>query len=232
MKVGILADIHANLAALRVTLDAAEREGVEQLFVLGDIVGYYYWPAECLELLNRWPVKYVVGNHEMMLADARDDEAARNAIRRKYGSGIDVALANLGEADTDRLAGFPRTIAAAVDGHRARLCHGSPWDTDVYLYPDASPEARVSMAAGGEEFVFYGHTHYPVCWRVGDTVVANPGSVGQPRNRAPGAHWLLWDVGSGELAPRIQDYDPEPVIRECRMRDPEMQYLASVLTRT
>ena len=120
--------------------------------------------------------------------------------------------------------------------HRAQrnvlMCHGSPWDGDAYVYPDAPVDVRRRMVDDGCDIVFFGHSHYPVCWdKVGSRVV-NPGSVGQPRNRRPGAHWALWDTEADEIELRCEAYDPEPVIAACRHHDPDIPYLRDVLTRT
>ena len=230
MKVAVLADIHANLPALQVTLAAAQGRGAERLLIAGDVVGYYYWAAECLDLLAAWPNDMVVGNHEDMLRAGVDNASVLPAIRRRYGSGIDVALATLGSR-LGTLLDQPRASRLDIDGHDVLLCHGSPADTDQYVYPDAPEAVRRTMAAGGAEFVFFGHTHYPVRWQVGRTVVANPGSVGQPRNRQPGAHWLLWDTTAATLESHCESYDTDIVSRECGARDPGNPYLATVLTR-
>ncbi len=55
MKIGVLSDIHGNHYALKAVLEEARRCGVEYLFILGDLVGYYYYPDEVLKLLEGWP---------------------------------------------------------------------------------------------------------------------------------------------------------------------------------
>ena len=231
MKIGVLADIHANLPALRATLSAARTAGVERLLIAGDLVGYYYWPAECFDLLAGWPHDMVVGNHEEMLRAVVDDVSALPPIRLRYGSGINVARETLGARIAPLLA-RPSTTRLTIDGREVLLCHGSPSDTDQYVYPDAPESVRREMAVTGAEFVFFGHTHYPVQWQIGYTVVANPGSVGQPRDRRPGAQWLLWDTTAATMVHRREPYDIDRVVRECAARDPGNPYLAAVLTRS
>jgi len=68
--------------------------------------------------------------------------------------------------------------------------------------------------------------------RVGQSRLINPGSVGQPRNRQPGAAWAILDTEDGMVEMRIEDYDMSELLRECRLRHPDLPYLAEVLMRS
>ncbi|HYD79821.1 MAG TPA: metallophosphoesterase family protein [Paucimonas sp.] len=232
MRVAILGDIHGNASALRAVLDAAEREGVEMLLVTGDLVGYYFEPAEVLALLEPWPRRMVRGNHEAMLAQARRDPGRLAAIEAKYGSGIRAALEQLSAAQLDALENLPHPESVAIAGRGILLCHGAPWDLDCYVYPDAPQDTLLRCARTDEEIVAMGHTHYPMLRRLDGRILLNPGSVGQPRDRLPGACWALLDAGSGEIGLRREGYDIETTANEARRRHPELPYLADVLTRT
>jgi putative phosphoesterase len=230
MKVGLLADIHANAHALRVVLDVAAALGVETFLVAGDLVGYYYEPAQVLDMLDArlwWGVR---GNHEDMLLDwlAGDD---RDAIRDRYGSGLSVAAETLTRRQLGRLASLPRTLSVALGGKRGFVCHGTPHCTDAYVYPDAADHVIADLAVAGHDLVVFGHSHYPVTWEIGETLIVNPGSVGQPRNRVPGAHWAFWDTEMHAVEHRVEPYDVSPVVEMCRRRDLRLSYLADVLTR-
>ena len=63
MKRAIISDIHANLAAFEAVLRDIEVERVDQVFCLGDIIGYGPDPRACLELARSFPVN-LRGNHE------------------------------------------------------------------------------------------------------------------------------------------------------------------------
>jgi len=232
MRIGILSDIHGNIDALRAVLDAASRSFIDRLFVLGDVVGYYYQPALCLDLLDEWDTVWICGNHEVMLEQARRDPEAGSRIKSLFGSGIEVALNTLPGHRLDWLSNLPETTCVDVKDKRTLLCHGSPWCVDEYVYPDVADTVRDKIAAQGFDFVFMGHTHHPFIWSVANCQIANPGSVGQPRNRQPGAHWLIWDTAAARLIPRSEPYDATALFSECEWRDPDRAYLRDVLTRT
>lgn len=231
MKLALLGDIHGNDYALRSVLAAASSFGADELFITGDLVGYYFGPREVLELLQPWCRHVVRGNHEDMLNAARSDPGLLAQVDARYGTGLRAALEQLSEKQIDELCGLPHPLELEIDGCRILLCHGAPWDNDHYVYPDAQPELLERCAVREFDLVVLGHTHYPMQCRVGDTLVVNPGSVGQPRNRQPGAHWALFDTDTRNLEFHCEQYDSSGLVQECQKRHPELPYLAEVLIR-
>jgi putative phosphoesterase len=231
MKLALLGDIHGNAWALRSVLAAASSLGAESLLITGDMVGYYFAPKEVLEMLQPWHRHAVRGNHEDMLRTARNDPAFLEDVDARYGNGLRVALEQLSASQIDELCGLPHPLELEIGGCRILLCHGAPWDNDCYVYPDAQPELLERCAVQQYDLVVQGHTHYPMQHRIVGTLVVNPGSVGQPRNRQPGAHWALFDTDTRNLEFHYEQYDSSQLVRECRQRHPEMPYLAEVLTR-
>lgn len=232
MIVGLLGDVHGNDLALEVVLRAAQRMNVEKLLITGDLVGYYFAPQRVLELLSALDVFVVRGNHEDMLQAARIDPSLMSAHERQYGSGLRVAMEVLSETQLDLLASLPRTLDLVLGSRRILLCHGAPWDTDQYVYPDASEALLSRCALPGFDFVVMGHTHYPMIKKIGETTLVNPGSVGQPRHRHPGACWATLDTEMGDVELRNESYDVQLLVAEAQRRHPEMPYLAEVLSRT
>lgn len=229
MKIALLGDVHGNHLALSAVLTAARREGADRLLVTGDLVGYYFWPSEVLQLLEPWDKVVVRGNHEDLLARGRREPEFLGSLERKYGSGTRVALDTLSSSQLDWLERLPHPQEIETDGQRILLCHGAPWDVDQYVYPDANPELLARVAESNHDWVVLGHTHYPMAHRIGSTSIVNPGSVGQPRNRQQGAHWALLDTASRQLSLRSEPYDCNSIVSEAQRRHPDMPYLAKVL---
>ena len=214
MKVALLGDIHGNHYALKAVLDAARQQGAERLLLTGDIVGYYFWPKEVLELLAPWDSAMVCGNHETMLMEARRNSDFISKVDGTYGTGLRIAIEQLDSRQLDMLCGLPHPLNLAVENCTILLCHGSPWDIGQYVYSDSPPEMLNSCAAREFDLVVMGHTHYPMWKQIGRTLLVNPGSVGQPRNRKPGAHWALFDTESRKLRMCFDAYCAAPLIAE------------------
>lgn len=229
MRIALLGDIHGNSFALAAVLDAARAARVEKLLITGDFVGYYFWSREVMDMLGDWDIAAVRGNHEDMLVEALGAPAVLEKINAAYGSGLKVAIETLTLVQLDWLCQLPHPRSFKFDGRSLLLCHGSPWDVNQYVYPDAKNDLLESCAEPSYDWVVMGHTHYPTVERVGKTVLVNPGSVGQPRNRIPAAHWALLDTASQELSLMTAPYDVTPVVALATKRHPELPYLGNVL---
>ncbi len=230
MKIGLISDVHGNASALDAVLDSARKQDVRRLFCAGDFVGYYYEPRRCLELLANWDVECIRGNHEDMLFRLIADPTLDKDIRKKYGSGLSMAANQLAPDQLRYLAELPAQMTLKIQNGTLLLCHGSPWDTNQYIYPDADDEALSKCAEGGSDFVVLGHTHYQMVARCGHSLIVNPGSVGQPRGKRRGAaHWMILDDESGECVHQETNYDSSEVIAQARKYDPAVPYLSDIL---
>lgn len=227
MKVALLADIHGNMHALRVVIEAASNENVELYLIVGDFVGYYYQTAQILKQLEKIDYIAVRGNHEDLYRRWINEPNCRSEIKQKYGSSFCMCQ-NL---DLDKIINLPKQKQLIVANKNVLLCHGSPWDHDEYLYPDAKPEIIERLFSYHADIVVFGHTHYPVVWKKVGNIVVNPGSVGQPRDYKPGACWALWNTDLHTVELRREQYDTSELISECKKYDPELEYLQDVLLR-
>lgn len=231
-RIAILGDIHGNIDALDAVLAAIRKEGVSLILNTGDMVGYYYHPKRVLERLSEWPCITVRGNHEDMYNLACEDGDALSDITKEYGHGIAEALGQFTETDRKWIEALPSSTSFDADDLKITLAHGTPWSTDAYVYPDAELEkVEDILKHDNSDVVVLGHTHYQHLWEFGGRAVVNPGSVGQPRDRKPGAAWALLDTATKRIELRREDYDMSSVIDQANSRDPSLSYLRKVLTR-
>ena len=228
----MLGDIHGNAQALKNVLVAAGKQQVEALLISGDLVGYYFRPLEVLKLLEPWSKYLVRGNHEDMLSVARSNPSFLTKVNARYGSGLHAAIEQLSGLQLDELCALPHPTKIEIEKYKILLCHGSPWSTEEYIYPDSDKNLLKRCSNTGFDVIVHGHTHYPAKHVVGKTLLVNPGSVGQPRNRQPGAHWAIFDAKTGNVQFRCEVYDPTQIMKECAEKNPELPYLAEMLIRT
>jgi len=204
MRLAVLSDIHANLAALDAVRD--DLPAVDEVWVLGDIVGYGPQPNEVIRRLQELGARAVTGNHD----------------------GAAIGVVDASWFNPDAAAAIAWTVTVLDDNARAYLAalpeirsdgeltavHGSPrgpiWEyiTDVEI-------AAANLDAFQTRHCLYGHTHLPLVYRQDGkrmTVVPairaapitldarrsliNPGSVGQPRDGNPDASYLVLDTES------------------------------------
>ena len=233
MKVVLISDIHGNAHALKAIIKAISKIEFEMVICCGDYVGYYYEPDLVLSMLDKLNWTGVGGNHESMLNDWVNHRNRSN-ILSKYGSGIFFAEKKLSKLQINRLIQMPATRMLTLDNKKILICHGSPNDRDYYLYPDSTKKVVKEIFNYKPEFdiMVCGHTHYPAIWHSGNRMIINPGSVGQTRDRIPGACWALLDTQACKVEFFRERYNFDSLIKMCKKNDLSLKYLAEVLVRT
>ena len=228
MRVAIISDVHSNLEALRAVLADADDRRVDGLWCLGDIVGYGPEPSECLAIVRERASLCLSGNHDLGTVGALSLEefnayaAAANAWTGEL----------LSDAERQWLGGLPTKL---VSGD-VTLAHGTPRDP-VWEYLLSVPVAMATFEYFSTRLCFVGHSHVPVVTtepeegercvlyefpkeplELGDKrLIANPGSVGQPRDRDPRSSYLIYDRDADILEHRRVSYDIEAT--QGRMRE-------------
>jgi len=229
MKVAILADIHANASALKAVLNAVDKEGIKRIYVAGDLIDYYYDAAEVLKMLASYEVTYVRGNHENMLKSYRNHSDSFQ--KTKYGSGLKIACQNLTEFQLNWLENLSHPLNFKEFDKNVLLSHGSPWDIDTYIYPDADQLVKDKVFSYQADITIMGHSHYAFVWTNAEQIAVNPGSVGQQRDRSLGACWAIWNIKKHCIELRRESYDIRVVEKQVEYFDPDITYLKSILTR-
>ena len=167
MRIGAISDIHSNVEALDAALAALVGE-VDEIWCAGDIVLQYRFSNEATKRLRDVGAVAVQGNHDMVLVSAAGADARRRA-----------------DVDDDAvrwLADLPLRHEVTVDGCRVLMVHGSPWAPHGD-YVRAHDDRWHLVDELGADIVITGHTHEPMVATFGTTLVVNPGSVGEPRQR-------------------------------------------------
>jgi putative phosphoesterase len=231
MLIGILSDIHGNSFALESVLKEARQAGVEKLFILGDLVGYFYYPEKVYQLLEDWDKYIIRGNHEDMFLDVIAGRLDAETVRKKYGSSLAHSIKVLPQEIKTEIGGYERSATIIVDGLSIMLAHGAPWDTNQYIYPDAARETLSRCDMPGVDYVFVGHTHYPFIFHGKSSILINPGSVGQSRAKGGVACWGVLNTENGVYIQKYTQYDTRELKSICEAADPDITYLTKILDR-
>lgn len=186
MRVGLLSDAHGNPVGLAACLTALDRLGVQQLYFLGDAVGYFPGDREVLELLSRRSVVCQQGNHEAMLLRGAADAAEEPLV---YG--FAEARRRLRKDELNRLADWPIRREVVLGRRRLLLVHGTP-DSPLEgrCYPDSDRSQFDSLPY---DAIFLGHTHRPFIHQSGTRLVVNVGSCGMPRDQGNAPAFAVYD---------------------------------------
>jgi predicted phosphodiesterase len=226
MRVAVISDIHGNYHALEAVLTEVLSEAPDEVWCLGDVVGYGPEPNLCCELVEKHATLCLAGNHDLAvigsisLEDFNGDAAA--AVRWTQ-----LVLDEHGQ-------NFLAPLIPAAQRNGAALFHGSPVDP-IWDYVLSEDGARASLDMVRAPLVMVGHSHVALAIAYdgetltgglahdGDQIdlsasrwLVNPGSVGQPRGGDPRAAWMMLDFDFGRGWFRRTEYAIDLTQQEIR----------------
>lgn len=160
-RILILSDIHANLAALESVLSAAEGQ-YDQIWCLGDVVGYGPKPNECTEIIQEQAALCVMGNHDwavLGLPGIDVDDFNPHARQAVLWTRDELRPENCAYLHT--LASKPIHPDGVDD---ILITHASPREP-VWEYVLTPSIAMENFAEFAESICLVGHTHKPAIYR-------------------------------------------------------------------
>ena len=218
-KVAVISDVHGNLPAFEAVMADVRESGAEEVWCLGDLVGYGAQPDECVALARDVCDRVLAGNHDLVvtgdidIADFSSAAAAAAAWTRE----------NIGEDALEWL----RSLSPQDDEPAVALYHASPRDP-VWEYVLSSWQAEECLPLMGRRVGAVGHSHVALWFSDGEGGIAgaqappgtdadlsegrwllNPGGVGQPRDGDPRAAWMLVDTENWTASWRRVEYPIE-----------------------
>lgn len=230
MKIAILSDIHGNIYALREVVKQMKEQKIEVVFLLGDQIGYYNYASDVFLEIQKWKHHIIAGNHErIFLKYLRADPETKKTLTDKYGNCFKVYEKEFGKKIIDEIAELPEEKAVEIDGFKFLLSHGSAKDKDQYIYPDTKREVLDEFDTEEYDVLLMGHTHYPMVYNTGNTMLINVGSVGQARNIGGIANWGIFNTSNGVFTQQSTPYDIRPL--EQSLINNEKEYLYKILRR-
>ena len=223
MRVAVISDIHANLEALEAALIAIEREGIDQVICLGDIVGYGPDPLGCIYRLQEVEALVLMGNHDQAIINPQSIRSFNSNARPS----LIYAFECIGEEERDYLEGLPlhvegRDIEGVQGMNDVVFAHATPNNSAEWEPLFLHSSIAKTMDALERKIAFIGHTHYPGIHckmrartlALTSSIVAigphqylvNSGSIGQPRDGKWGASYAIWDVEKNSVELHSVEY--------------------------
>jgi diadenosine tetraphosphatase ApaH/serine/threonine PP2A family protein phosphatase len=233
VRVAIASDIHGNRHAFEAVIVAAEAAGAEELWCLGDLVGYGGSPDECVRLADAHCAVCLAGNHDLAVVGVLSLE--------DFSRGAALAAEWTRDTISAETREFLLSLSPEGRAEGVGLFHASPRDP-VWEYVLSGLTAELCLDATPHRVSFIGHSHVALSFQreegepasgttrrageelpigVGEWLI-NPGSVGQPRDGDWRAAWLLLDTEAQTAAWRREDYDvagAQEAIRAARLPD-------------
>jgi predicted phosphodiesterase len=219
MRIAVISDIHSNLQALDAVLADVKPREPEEIWCLGDIVGYGADPDACTSLVAGVAVVCLAGNHDLVV---RGDIGMET-----FAMAAGAAARWTARVITKETRHFLDGLLPLGQNDGVGLYHGSPRDP-VWEYVLSAQQARDCLDIQSQRVCLIGHSHVACHFsrrngameallaEGGATIdlaegewLVNPGSVGQPRDGDPRAAYMMLDTGAWNATFHRVDYDIE-----------------------
>jgi putative phosphoesterase len=217
MIIALISDIHGNLPALRIVLKDAKRAKAEQVWCLGDLVGYIPFPNECIDLIQQKASVSVIGNYDQKVIQFEQNKSEWKTSKKpaKFDA-FEWNHRHLNSQNQKYLQSLPQNIRRTIGTFKILLTHGSPQSIDEPVLPDTSRERLAELGKAAEaDIIVTGHTHQFMNRKVGNQWFINPGSVGMPVHKDLRTSYALLDISQDKInvTERKIRYDISQVIQ-------------------
>ncbi|MBP6016934.1 MAG: metallophosphoesterase family protein [Candidatus Promineofilum sp.] len=227
MQIALISDIHGNLVALETALEHLGRQNIDRIVCLGDVAAGGPQPREVIERLRRLEIPVMMGNTDHWLLNPLPPDTADEADRRE--TEIELwSAAQLGAAELEAVADYrPALFQDFGHGFSLLTYHGSPHSYEDRI-ESTTPEETLDRWFGAARALVMagGHTHEAMIRRYKDSIVVNPGSVGQPLYQTADGHssyptWaeyglLAWKDGALSITLQRVPYPKDELSRAAR----------------
>lgn len=213
MRIALFSDIHANLPALEAVLADMDKQNLDVVYCLGDLVGYAPWPNEVVAEIRKRRIPTIAGNYDEGVGlNIPDCGCAYKTDHEKSLGQQSIDYTNLVITDENRsyLRQLPRHLRLTFMDNSDEsnkmemlLVHGSPRKINEYLFADRPEKSLLRMMEEAQaDLLFFGHTHQPY-HRVlpyeqeGQTRyrhAINIGSVGKPKDGDPRSCYVILEL--------------------------------------
>lgn len=206
VRLTVLADPHGNLPALEAVIQAQKHHRTDRIVCAGDLVGYYPWPNEVLELLRSRNADCIRGNHDRGVLGL----AEIGWFNENAAVALEWTMARLTAESKDYLWSIENRRRFRAGERLVAVYHGSPSDDDEYVLPEQLSSGL--LVAAKADILILGHSHLPMMGKFREGLVLNPGSVGQPRDGDPRASYAVLDTAKLTAVIHRVGYDIEAVV--------------------
>jgi protein phosphatase len=189
MKIVIISDIHGNFDAL-----SHLPEDYDELWVLGDLVNYGPQPAEVISFIRKKATHVVRGNHDHSIGFG-DDSHCPPRLREMAEATRRYTESVLSDEDKSYLRSLPLYLDVWLGKTHCRLCHAVPSDPPFAQFPSQPKYWEEECRRVRADILLVGRAHVPFGRWVGKTLLANPGSLGQPKSGEAAASYAVLKDG-------------------------------------
>jgi putative phosphoesterase len=216
MKIATFSDIHSNAPALTNVLRDVNKQDIDEVYCLGDLVGYGPCPNTVIEILRNKDIPTIMGNYDEGIGFEKGECGCAYTSPEEIANGqksVDWTTQATTEKNKEYLRSLLDKISFEADGYKVLLVHGSPRRINEYLFEDRREDSlRRIIEPLDIDVMVCGHTHKPYHRIIDGVHIINDGSVGKPKDGDSRACYAVINFsGSIEVEFRRVEYPVDDV---------------------
>jgi len=216
MRIATFSDIHSNAPALTNVLRDLNKQDIDEVYCLGDLVGYGPCPNTVIEILRNKDIPTIMGNYDEGIGFEKGECGCAYTSPEEIANGqksVDWTTQATTEKNKEYLRSLLDKISFEADGYKVLLVHGSPRRINEYLFEDRREDSlRRIIEPLDIDVMVCGHTHKPYHRIIDGVHIINDGSVGKPKDGDSRACYAVINFsGSIEVEFRRVEYPVDDV---------------------
>lgn len=220
MKIGIISDIHGNVKAFEVVLQELEKQNIEKIICLGDLVGGAPNSEEVVQKAIELKDKLIIvrGNRERYIIEGMPKVVHDEKIEvsKEQHERFNWLKNSLSDSSKEYIHALPKELTYEIEGKKIYICH-YPMRKDGNFrkhVKDATPEQNEVMFVGIDAYIYlYGHTHKEIFNKINNKMYINPGALGCPGKTKYAPYGILTiNKEKKEYEQKYAEYNVQEVI--------------------
>ncbi len=224
-RIAFISDIHSNLPALEAVLKEIKKLKIEEIYCLGDLIGYHTFTNEVINLLRDEEVVSLKGNHDHLISESNFNRESEKDFPHYWN------YDRLTPENLEYIKNLPEVIHIDREGVTIKLVHGSPQSKTEYIR-EGSEEHTHYLDNMETTILICAHTHLPYITNRYKKYLLNTGSVGKPKLGEPKASFLILTIDGETILPEIcfTTYDTERMVSDLKKNNFPNKLIDSIKT--
>ncbi len=237
-KIAVFGGVYNNHLALEALVKDAKNRGVEKLYCLGDLGAFGPNPDKVFPILLEHNIEVVQGNYDNSIGnDLSDCQCGYTDPQDNYFAQIsyDYTFANTNTEFKSYQKKLPGEIRLEFGGKKILLCHGSPRQTNEFLWESTTPNHFLEKLFQNHKSDIILTTHTGLHWQrqlSNAKLFANVGVIGRPENDGETHVWYAILTANGDVGIEFipLEYDCKSLAAEMKEEKLPQQFIDTILT--
>jgi predicted phosphodiesterase len=238
-RIALFGGVYSNYLALKEIINDAHTQNVNEIFCLGDLGAFGPNPDKVFPILKEYNIPVVQGNYDNSIGNGLNDcQCGYTDPRDNYYAKLsyDYTFTKTSDENKIWMKNLPSEIKLKINNKKILLCHGSPRQTNEFLWETTTPTHFLEKLCNDYDADIICATHTGIHWDRKPTDgkhFINVGVIGRPENDGtPQVGYTIIDLNGSDIKVdyRKIDYDYGQLAFEMKEENLPHEFIETILT--